>query len=88
MLPDPCPSFAELADPRRELSDDLGWLVQKPEWADLRAVGRVESTRIVGEQTTAEHRYYLTTLTTLTPFAYDFFPFVRLTPHTSLRFYR
>ena len=51
------------------LSDRLDWLAQKPEWAGLRAVGRVESTRIVDGQTTTECRYYLSSLTGLERFA-------------------
>jgi len=41
------------------LSAAIDWLEQKPEWAGLTAVGRVESTRIVGEKTSVETRYYL-----------------------------
>ncbi|MGZ8219815.1 ISAs1 family transposase [Methylomagnum sp.] len=47
---------------RYVLSDGLDWLAQKPEWAGLRAVGRVESTRLVGGQASTECRYYLTSL--------------------------
>jgi len=54
---------------RYVLSDNLDWLAQKPEWAGLRAVGRVEPTRIVGGQTRAECRYYLSSLTGLERFA-------------------
>ncbi len=54
---------------RYVLSDRLDWLEQKVEWAGLRAVGRVESTRIIGDQTTTECRYYLSSLTNLERFA-------------------
>ena len=54
---------------RYVLSDKLDWLAQKPEWAGLQAVGRVESTRIVGGQTSTECRYYLSSLTGLERFA-------------------
>jgi predicted transposase YbfD/YdcC len=54
---------------RYVLSGDLDWLAQKPEWAGLRAVGRVESTRIVGGQASTEHRYYLSSLAGLERFA-------------------
>jgi len=54
---------------RYVLSNDLEWLDQKPEWMGLRAVGRVESTRITGEQTTTEYRYYLSTVANLGRFA-------------------
>jgi len=43
---------------RYVLSDHLAWLERKPDWAGLQAVGRVESTRILGDQTTTEYRYY------------------------------
>jgi hypothetical protein len=48
---------------RYALSDEIAWLEQQPEWAGLQAVGRVESTRIIGETTTTEYRYYLCSLT-------------------------
>lgn len=54
---------------RHVLSDKLDWLAQKPEWAGLKAVGRVESTRIVGGQTTTECRYYPSSLAGLERFA-------------------
>ncbi|CAK0771627.1 hypothetical protein CCP3SC5AM1_730016 [Gammaproteobacteria bacterium] len=54
---------------RYVLSDNLEWLDQKAEWMGLRAVGRVESTRIVSGQTTTEHRYYLSTVMDLERFA-------------------
>jgi predicted transposase YbfD/YdcC len=54
---------------RYVLSAEIAWLMQKPEWAGLQAVGRVESTRILGDQTTTESRYYLCSVTDLTRFA-------------------
>ena len=44
---------------RYALSDKLQWLVQKPQWAGLKAVGMVESIRQIGEHTSAQRRYYL-----------------------------
>jgi predicted transposase YbfD/YdcC len=44
---------------RYALSSQIGWLEAKPEWAGLQAVGRVESTRIIGEKTSTECRYFL-----------------------------
>lgn len=35
----------------------------------LQALGRVESTRLIGDETSIEYRYYLTTLTDLPRFA-------------------
>jgi predicted transposase YbfD/YdcC len=54
---------------RYHLSDAIAWLPQQLEWRGLRAVGRVESTRIVGEKTTTEHRYYLCSFPDLARFA-------------------
>jgi predicted transposase YbfD/YdcC len=54
---------------RYVLSDHLDWLEPKAEWAGLQAVGRVESTRLIGERTTTEYRYYLSSLTNLERFA-------------------
>ena len=54
---------------RYSLSDAIAWLPQQSEWRGLRAVGRVESTRIVGEKTTTEHRYYLCSFPDLARFA-------------------
>lgn len=48
---------------RYALSTDLDWLEQKSAWRGLHALGRVESTRIIGDQTTTEYRYYLCSLT-------------------------
>lgn len=54
---------------RYVLSADLAWLSQKPDWAGLQAVGRVESTRLIGDQTTTEYRYSLVSFTDLARFA-------------------
>lgn len=42
---------------RCHLSAQIDWLEQKSEWKSLAAVGRVESTRIIGDKTSAETRY-------------------------------
>ncbi|MDG4584576.1 MAG: ISAs1 family transposase [Candidatus Competibacter sp.] len=44
---------------RYALGDRIDWLEAKPDWAGLQAVGRVESTRIIGDQTSTECRYFL-----------------------------
>lgn len=44
---------------RDALSSQIDWLDAKPEWTGLQAVGRVESTRIIGDQTSTECRYFL-----------------------------
>ena len=50
---------------RYVLSDAIDWLPQKPEWVGLPAVGRVESTRLVGDKTTTDYRYYRCSFTDL-----------------------
>ena len=47
---------------RYALSHPIDWLEAKPDWAGLQAVGRVESTRIIGEKTSTECRYFLCSL--------------------------
>lgn len=54
---------------RYALSTAIDWLEDLPQWAGLQAVGRVESTRIIGEKTTTEYRYYLCSLTDTRRFA-------------------
>ncbi len=44
---------------RYALGDRIDGLEAKPDWAGLQAVGRVESTRIIGDQTRTECRYFL-----------------------------
>ena len=44
---------------RHALSDRIDGLAAKPDWAGLQAVGRVESTRIIGGKTSTECRYFL-----------------------------
>ena len=44
---------------RYALSDRIDWLESQSDWARLRAVGRVESIRITGDQTSTECRYFL-----------------------------
>jgi predicted transposase YbfD/YdcC len=53
------------------LSAQVDWLEQKPEWKGLAAVGRVESTRIIGDKTTVETRYYLCSFTNRERFAHS-----------------
>lgn len=53
---------------RHALSTEINWLEQKSEWAGLQAVGRVESIRIIGDKTSTEYRYYLTSLIELPRF--------------------
>ena len=40
-------------------SDPIAWLAAKPDWAGLQAVGRVESTRLIGDQLSTACRYFL-----------------------------
>ena len=44
---------------RYALGSQIGWLEAKPDWAGLQAVGRVESTRIIGDRASTECRYFL-----------------------------
>ena len=44
---------------RYALSTQIGWLDALPDWIGLQAVGRVESTRLIGDQTSTECRYFL-----------------------------
>jgi len=48
---------------RYTLSSQIDGLEAKPNWAGLQAVGRVESTRIIGDQTSTECRYFLCSFT-------------------------
>src|SRR5512134_475537 len=54
---------------RYALSERIAWLAPKSEWTGLQAVGRVESTRLIGDKTTTEYRYYLCSFTDLARFA-------------------
>lgn len=54
---------------RYGLSTEIDWLEQKPQWAGLVAVGRVESSREVGDKTSTECRYYLCSVTEVARFA-------------------
>lgn len=54
---------------RYALGDRIDWLETKPDWAGLKAVGRVESTRTLGEKTSTEFRYFLCSFTDLHRFA-------------------
>ena len=54
---------------RYALSGHIDWLDAKPAWAGLQAVGRVESTRIIGDQISTECRYFLSSFTDQERFA-------------------
>lgn len=54
---------------RYSLSSEIAWLTQKPDWAGLQAIGRVESIRTLGDKTSVECRYYLCSFTDLQRFA-------------------
>ena len=54
---------------RYSLGSAIEWLEQKPEWSGLSAVGRVESTRLIGDKTSTECRYFLCSFTDLERFA-------------------
>lgn len=44
------------------VSDDIDWMAEKPAWKGLRSVVMVESERSVGNNTSYERRYYLSSL--------------------------
>jgi predicted transposase YbfD/YdcC len=44
------------------LVSDIEWLLPTANWPGLRSIGMVEATRTVGDKTTVEQRYYLTSL--------------------------
>lgn len=44
---------------RYAISSQIDWLDAKADWAGLQAVGRVESTRIIGDAVSPEWRYFL-----------------------------
>ena len=44
---------------RYALSTQIDWLEAKPDWVGLQALGRVESTRIIGDHISTECRYFL-----------------------------
>ena len=54
---------------RYALSERIAWLAPRPEWPGLQGVGRVESTRIIGDKTSTECRYYLCSFTDPARFA-------------------
>jgi predicted transposase YbfD/YdcC len=54
---------------RYALSSQIDWLEAKPDWAGLQAVGRVESTRLIGDQIGTECRYFLSSFTDQERFA-------------------
>lgn len=54
---------------RTVISTDLAWLEHKPEWAGLKAVAMVDSTREIGKKITRERRYYLCSITDVTQVA-------------------
>lgn len=53
---------------RAVLSTSIDWLGSKQEWTALQSIGRVESTRITGDKTTVDYRYYLCSFTDLIRF--------------------
>lgn len=54
---------------RYALGTALDWLDAKPEWAGLHALGRVESTRIIGKKRSTDSREFLCSLSDLDRFA-------------------
>jgi predicted transposase YbfD/YdcC len=44
------------------VSSQLDWLEQKPQWAGLRTIAMIEETREVGEKTSIERRFFISSL--------------------------
>lgn len=44
---------------RYSVSDDIAWLPQAGEWEGLRTIAKVQSERTVGDETSVETRYYI-----------------------------
>jgi hypothetical protein len=44
------------------VTSNIGWLEGKADWKGLNSIGMVISERTVGEETTVERRYYLSSL--------------------------
>ncbi|SDY18277.1 Predicted transposase YbfD/YdcC associated with H repeats [Allochromatium warmingii] len=51
------------------LSERIAWLEDRAEWAGLKAVGRVESIRLIGDHSSTETREFLCSFTELPRFA-------------------
>jgi predicted transposase YbfD/YdcC len=43
-------------------SEDIQWLVQRERWCGMRSVAMIESTRQIGEHSSTERRYYISSL--------------------------
>jgi predicted transposase YbfD/YdcC len=44
------------------VSDQIDWLEQKPHWTGLKTIAMIEETREVGEKTSIERRYFISSL--------------------------
>ena len=51
------------------LETEIDWLYGKENWKNLRGIGMVRSKVTIGEKTTCEERYYITSLTDVKKFA-------------------
>ena len=51
------------------LCTDLSWFADREKWSDLGGIGCIKSQRTVGQNTSTETRYYLTSLTDVDTFA-------------------
>ncbi|OGV25671.1 MAG: hypothetical protein A3F18_01160 [Legionellales bacterium RIFCSPHIGHO2_12_FULL_37_14] len=47
---------------QKYVSSQIDWLNQKTEWASLKTVGLIEETRKIGEQTSIERRFFISSL--------------------------
>ncbi len=44
------------------VSSQIDWLEQKPQWAGLKTIAMIEETREIGEKTSIERRFFISTL--------------------------
>lgn len=44
------------------VSSQIDWLKQKPEWAGLKTIAMIEETRQIGEKTSSERRFFISSL--------------------------
>lgn len=44
---------------RCDVTSNIGWLQERHDWPGLQSIARITATRLIGDKTTTEHRYYL-----------------------------
>ncbi|MCY6353781.1 ISAs1 family transposase [Clostridium sp. ZS2-4] len=51
------------------LVNDISWLDKKEDWKNIKSIGMVERTRIIGDKETFERSYYITSLESIDLFS-------------------